>query len=436
MMIRGVFLAFVFLVLTGFGDREGAIRIAFVFEGKESVGAAQLLRAAERQKAAARVEVFSGEKSSRPLGSAVDLEGFDIVFVDGATDGLPLTASEIAGLRDRSKLVVVNPRGELRGGVDLVGHKDIATYWSNRSLENDAALIAYLAGVIGGARIDGEIAPPVVYPKHGFYHPDALKLFETREEFLAWYAARRNGHAYDPKALSVGLSEHLVYYRQQNVDALDAMIREIESTQANAIALLSQGSVDFTRLMAPEGPIVDVLLHHGEMLDFKNREDGLAQAHRLGVPILQALASTKASPAEYRASPGGLAPELTPFVVTAERDGMLEPIVVAAAEKNAAASRAAPLAEQVKWRVERALSWAKLRRSANAEKRVVFTYWSEAGGKADLGGDPDDFLDVQGTLAELLANMRARGYETGAAPLPSARELGDLMSRNASNIGS
>ncbi|WP_400770428.1 cobaltochelatase subunit CobN [Methylosinus sporium] len=149
--------------------------------------------------------------------------------------------------------------------------------------ENDAALIAYLTGVIGGAKIDSEIAPPVVYPKHGFYHPDAPKLFETREEFLAWYAVRRNDHAYDPKALSVGLSEPLVYYRQQNVDALDAMIREIESAQANAMALLSQGSVDFTRLMAPEDPIVDLLLHHGEMLDFKNREDGLAQARRLGV---------------------------------------------------------------------------------------------------------------------------------------------------------
>ncbi len=161
---------------------------------------------------------------------------------------------------------------------------------------------------------------------------------------------------------------------------------------------------------------MDALLYHGEMLDLKNREDGLTQARRLGVPILQSLASTKASPAEYRASPGGLAPELTPFVVNAERDGMLEPIVVAAAEKNGATPRAAPMAEQVKWRVRRALSWAKLRRSSNAGKRVVFTYWSEAGGKADLGGDPDDFLDVQGTLAELLTNMRARGYATGPAP--------------------
>ncbi|HEY8064693.1 MAG TPA: cobaltochelatase subunit CobN [Methylosinus sp.] len=436
MKIRNLFLALAFFILTGFGESGDAMRIAFVFEGKESTGAALLLRAAEKQKDVAKVDAFTGEKGARSLSSAADLEAYDVVFIDGATEGLPLTASEIAALRDRSKLVVVNPRGELRGGVDLDRHRDIATYWSNRSLENDAALIAYLAGAIGESKAQNHVTPPIVYPKQGFYHPDAPKLFETRDEFLAWYSARRNGHAYDPKASSVGLSEHLAYYRQQNVGALDAMIREIEAAHANAVALLRQGSVDFSPLIDATGPIVDVLLYHGEMLDLKNREDGLAQARRLGVPILQALASTKSSATEYRASPGGVAPELTPFVVNAERDGMLEPIVVAAAERNGATPRAAPMAEQVKWRVDRALAWAKLRRSSNAGKRVVFTYWSEAGGKADLGGDPDDFLDVQGTLAELLANMRTRGYETGAAPLPTAGELGELMSRNASNIGS
>src|SRR5690606_17509748 len=122
-------------------------------------------------------------------------------------------------------------------------------------------------------------------------------------------------------------------------------------------------------------------------------------------------------------------------IVGGEMDGAIEPIVVAARNPNEEVSLQTPIAEQVEWRISRALSWARLHRAANADKKVVFTFWSEAGGKSDVGGDPDDFLDVPGTLAAMLPMMRERGYDVGDAALPDAELLAGRMAREASNMG-
>ena len=42
---------------------------------------------------------------------------------------------------------------------------------------------------------------------------------------------------------------------------------------------------------------------------------------------------------------------------------------------------AAVMPAQIEWRLDRALAWAKLRRAPNSAKNLVFTYWSEGGGK-------------------------------------------------------
>ena len=87
------------------------------------------------------------------------------------------------------------------------------------------------------------------------------------------------------------------------------------------------------------------------------------------------------------------------------------------------------------WRVERALGWAKLRHTPNARKRLLFTYWSQGGGKANVGGDPDDFLDVPATIVRLLRDMRARGYDVGPDALPDRDTIARRMALEGSNVG-
>lgn len=442
--MRKLSLILLALMLAACGSKEeltssasaAKTRIAFVFEARESTGADQFLAAAETQATLADVAVFTGEAKSLPLNSVDDLLGYDLVFIDGTTPELPLSAQDLDSLRDQTRVLVVSPVDSLQGNVDLQQHSDVPLYWANRSRENDAALIGYLASRVVQGNTTAMVPAPVVYPNHGFYHPAAGHLFATLDEYLAWYSSRTEGHAYSPSQLNVGLSDHMVTYRQGNVAVMNAMIAAIEARGANALALLRDGTIDLAPLVPVAAqPAIDVLLYDGEMLNFEDREAGLAQARNLGVPLLQSLTWYKGSAQDYRDSPGGLAPELTPRVINSERDGMLEPIVVGAKDPASDLRRYLPIPEQVEWRVERALAWARLRRADNADKRVVFTFWSEAGGKSDVGGDPDDFLDVPASLTHLLQQMQARGYDTGAA-VPDAEAMAMAMATSASNIGS
>jgi len=364
-----------------------------------------------------------------------DLEGFDVVMIDGAADGLPFSADDIARLRRDTRLVVVNPDETLQGNVPLDRHPDIETYWANRSFENDRALLSYLRRNV--AEMDGgkDAPAPVVYPQSGFYHPDAGALFDTMDEYLDWYAARTDGHAYDAQAPSVGISSYIVYYRQENTALLDAQIAEIESQGANAITQLRDGAIDLSPFVCDGAPLVDVQLNDSERLNTQDLEAGIAELRRLGVPVLRAVPYPKGSAADYRASPGGMAPELTARVVDPEREGQIEPMVVGATNPEADIREYVVMPEQVRWRIQRALSWARLSRLDNADKRILFTFWSEAGGKSDIGGDPDDFLDVPGTLADLIGRMQAEGYDLGGGPLPDAKQIADKMARDASNVG-
>lgn len=168
----------------------------------------------------------------------------------------------------------------------------------------------------------------------------------------------------------------------------------------------------------------------------KDRDAALTEARRLGVPHLGGMNHNGMTETEFDASSTGLHPTLTAAVVNAEREGRFEPMVISGKGARIGDRHLiAPFAQQIEWRVDRALAWARLRRAPNAEKRVFFTYWSQGGGKANVGGDPDDFLDVPATLVRLLGQLRARGYDVGSDPLPDRDALAKRMAVQASNVG-
>lgn len=410
-------------------------RIAIVYEGGESTSPAELRHALAQLSAPAQVDIYSPGPGGMALTKETDLRAYALVFIDGAARGLPLNAAEIRQLAQATRLVVVNPQPGLEGNVPLAQHPDIARYWANRSADNDAALLAYLSSRVLDMPSKKPIPRPVVYPAHAFYHPAAPALFDSLDAYLAWYRQRKEGHAYDPKALNLGLLIHHANVRRKDLGAWDALIAATEKRGQNAIALVGGASPDLLYFQKNGRTLIDALLYGAGGLNFNDRAKGQAQAAQLGVPILMALNHHRLSPEEYRKTSGGYIPDLAFRIVGGERDGSFEPVVTAARDARHEVNRQAPLDEQIEWRITRALAWAKLHRAANADKKVVFTYWSEAGGKSDVGGDPDDFLDLQGTLAMLLPAMRERGYNLGKEALPDAETLAKRMAREASNMG-
>jgi cobaltochelatase CobN len=414
-----------------------ALRLAFLYDGGESTGPAELRRAADAYPDVT-VDIFAPGDGGRALKDDTNLASYDLVVLDGTARGMALSEAKLKALREATKLLVIGGDGRAAGNVDAAAHPDIQIYWDNRSLDNDTALIGYLLRTLLARGSPGSSVPPrpVLYPEQGIYHPDAAGLFPDLPSYLAWYGTRTAGHVHDPAAPTLGLISHRIQVQQRNTAHVDAMVRAAEARGANIIVLARKGDVDLGPLIKNGRPLVDVLIFEGEFLGLKNLEAGRAQARALGVPVLMSITDHSRSPDAYRQSPGGLAPGLTARVVNSERDGMIEPIVVAGKDEASQARRHVPLAEQVAWRIDRALGWARLHRLANGQKRVVMTYWSEAGGKADIGADPDDFLDIQGSIIALLGAMQGTGYNVGTGPLPDVAMLARRMARGASNVGS
>lgn len=438
-MIRSTALGCVLVLavlVTGQAQQVVPARIAFLYEGGESVGPAEIRRAVQSLAGRVDVSVFAPGKEGDTLSDALDLGSFDAVFVDGEMAGFDKLRDRVMSARRATRVVVVNPPAGGEGSVALADHPWLSQYWAQPSQDNYLGLTRYLLErVLQRPGAGPALAAPLSYPQQAFYHPDAPRLFATLDDYLAWSAARP-AHAFDPSRLTVGLTLHRISFLQKNVAPTDALIREIESRGYNSVALATGAGPDLTKhFMRAGAPVVDVLLFNLDQLDRVDREAGLARARALGVPILTNLNQNSQTREQFRASPNGLFPGLIPAAVGTERDAIIEPMVVSVkGAPRGDSSFYDPLDEQVKWRVTRALAWAKLHRADNATKRVVMTFYSP-GGKANVGGDPDDFLDVPASAVRLLHDMKAAGYDVGPAAIPSADELGRRMALNASNVG-
>ena len=372
--------------------------------------------------------------------SPTDLKSSALIVVDANADLTPAARTALDAARAaRVRILTVNAAPPAPRDATL------DAYFATPSVENFRRLIGHLATHIlaltpptGPVTRPAALAP-VVYPLQSLYHPDAPApgFFLTLAAYETWLSTRTR-HPTEDSPPVVGISFHRSFFLRENVAHIDALIRATEERGARAVALMSQGSPDYAALLRADGrPAIDVLLFIGERISIARKGDGLAQLRALGVPVLSTFQHFSLTPADYAKSPGGLAPSFTGVLTDHERDGLFEPILVAAKGTGGQPGRTptAVLPAQIEWRIDRALAWTTLRRAPNSAKNLVFTYKSAGGGKANVGGDPDDFLDVPGSLAALLPALKARGYNVGPDPLPTRDQLSDRMSREASNIG-
>jgi cobaltochelatase CobN len=317
---------------------------------------------------------------------------------------------------------------------------------------------AVLVAVFGAVFGPGLVAlAQVAEPAAGFYHPRAPKLFDTLDQLEAWERSAPSGHvaaATDPSRYTVGLTVSMTTYQQRNLAHVDALIAAIEARGHRAITLVHRGAPDPTLFIKGDRAngggangdkaAVDVVIQVGSVFAIRDRQSFLDRLAALDVPVLSAFHHHAQNEAQYAASPTGLLPTLASAVVDAELEARFEPMPVSGRGAKREGERDShggdayaiePYEQAIAWRVDRALAWAKLRHTPNARKRLLFTYWSQGGGKANVGGDPDDFLDVPATMVRLLRDMRARGYDVGPDALPDRDAIARRMALEGSNVG-
>jgi cobaltochelatase CobN len=395
-----------------------------------------ILAAARTLAGRLQVDVF-GTSNEPGLRSAKDvsLADYDLVFAEGGGNQFLFAIEALESAKARTKVMVVKT-DLMQGNVPVAAHPWVEKYWAFPSAANLQRLLTYFGGRILGLPMVPE--PPTEYPTAGFYHPDAPAFFDTASAYLSWHAARiappRSGL---PGRLRIGVAFNSLDHLKGQTAVVDALVREIERQGHDPVPLMFAGALPLDRFQDTDGTaLVDAVVTTSTRIDWYDTRAGVQAARRLGVPLLDAINHYRLTPEEWRASASGLSPDLTYSLAMAERDGLIEPIVVSAKRVTPeSGDTKVPLPDQIAWRVRRAVAWGRLRRTPNAEKRVVVTFYAEGGGKGNVGSDLDYYLDVQGSLARLLPAMRERGYDVGDGPLPDLTAISRDLSRRASNVG-
>lgn len=286
---------------------------------------------------------------------------------------------------------------------------------------------------------NAEVSPPVLRPIYGIYHPDTPEIFTNSTAYLNWYSSTGKYNASNP---TVGIITSKYTDMARDSPLLDALIRSFESKNVNVIVSTytpndPNPSIDY--LMKEGRSLVDaiIVVSMGATLNYNNQSAGIEDLKKLDVPVINGVRLFTSTVEDWESSPYGVPPAELYQITYAETDGIIEPIVISGKETNPETGLQynKPIDYQIAWLTERTINWMQLRRMDNWEKKIVIPYYSEGGGKANVGADIDYYLDTPASLAKLLVAMKERGYNVGSDPLPDATELAKLMAQIGSNIG-
>jgi cobaltochelatase CobN len=310
--------------------------------------------------------------------------------------------------------------------------------WGQSGLRNQLGLLKYALTAAGVPNLDVPAAEPSL--DFGYYYPTAPgtpgRVFATWREFDDW--RRANGKTKDD-APRVAVGFYKASFYTDDTATLDAIIAELEKAGAEAIPVFGYpGGVAFEQLLLDESGAARADAALAFLFRFTGPEAAESLA-KLDIPVINLVTLYGRSEREWRDSKTGLSMfEGTFQVAVPELGGLVAPTVVGSREKildletgiSIVTNR--PIASRVTAAVQRALRYADLRSTPNASKRLALMYYNYPPGKANIGAS---YLNVAESLANILARLKAEGYDVGAADITADAVLAELTAK-AHNVGS
>jgi magnesium chelatase subunit H len=299
-------------------------------------------------------------------------------------------------------------------------------YWLGGSDDNIEAMIRYLVSRYSGNRDWAKVkaAAPVEYPEVGLYHPDLAERITTDITRLPRPAGAE---------VTVGLLLMRSYILSDDRAHYDAVIRAFEAKGIAVVPAFSgglDGRPAISAFFRKDGrTVVDTMV---SLTGFSLVGGPAYNDSTAAVEVLEALdvPYIAAHPLEFQTlgqwadSPQGLGPiETTMLIALPEIDGAAMPTMFAGrhgAEGCAGCSHMcqrsgeadaramAPCHERITSLAEKALRMARLRRKANAEKKVavvLFGFPPNAGAAGTAA-----YLSVFESLHNTMQAMKAEGY--------------------------
>jgi cobaltochelatase CobN len=360
-------------------------------------------------------ELITGDASLRRK-----VQESDLVFV------LNMSADEVGQIRDlvrqiaaakpSLRFIPLDARGshtELQKAQLLTQDEEVPRYWRANGAVNVRRLLRYASVKYLGRT--GSIEPAVIVPDFGYYDPardDAIETFEAYRDFKR--SQRRWIEGGPVAALLIQQS----FWVTHDTKVVDAQVAALERHGINPVVIFADRQGMTTSLLLATHPDLIVEDRHGTMWESR---DLLEQ---IDVPYLRPISMLAYTIDEWRKDPAGLASrDVGMFMTLQESWGTIEPIVVGGMTVNISGFHLhEPVPDGIEKFARRAVSWLRLRKTPNAQKKLAIIYYNKGLGKDDLmrGSPTGAFLDGPESLVKMFPRLSEHGYTIGDAPTSGA----------------
>jgi len=351
-------------------------------------------------------------------------------FVVIRTMGLELNDEQAANLdraRARGTQIILSGTGfeelEKRNTLSEEQRAVVNRYRTHGGVDNLVGLLHYLAREFAGKEVD---PPPVVErPLSGLFHLGG-KVFETLEEYEAFLKNERPRLPADSPRVAM-FGPLLRPFNELERKPVEHIIQALENHGIRVYPIF--GSERSEALLEAVKPDLAIVFPIGRALRGGSAPELFA---RLNCPCVSAL-TISASLDEWLADQRGLSgPFMDLTISMPELDGIIEPIAITARVRNERNLRVRTLIpDRVQKRIALALNWLKLRRKANALKRVVIVYYKAPGSSALAAAG----MEVVPSLFNTLKRMEAEGYDLGGKLPKTPEALMELIQTKGKTLG-
>ena len=304
--------------------------------------------------------------------------------------------------------------------------------------DNFSSLILWALRTFDG--LDVEIPEPNHPPSEGIYYSGRESIdFETYIDGL------------DPSKPNIGIFFYQRQWLSKNTDGIDGLISAVEEKGGNPVPVFLMtyaseitGSIGVKRVLSEHltrdgKPVLDAIIEtmsfsqtlvanpgSGEQVSDDNFFD------TYGVPVIQSM-TLVANEESWRADEFGLNPaEIAYDIVHPEFDGQIISVANASTERDVDGARYHSSIHDRALRVaDTAVMWGRLRRKANADRKVAILLYMYPPKTANAGGAAG--LDTFQSVVDLLHRMREDGYDVGDRIPETSKELVDTLLSGLTN---
>lgn len=356
-----------------------------------------------------------------------ELSDYAAVYIFGM--GLNPSAEQKAKLKkavESGTAVYVNASTSTENDLTTLYGKNleyVSDCLSNGGRENYLKLLNFSRREIDGKKLfSEEISAPLKIPSDCFFHIAENSVFESFDEFLAYYK-KQGFHKKD--APSVCFLTTNVGPGNVKRDHINDIIEALEKKNINVFPVYGfRKRIDFIKAAKPD---LVILMPHGRF-SADGGDEAVNYLKEANIPLLcpvNVFEPHEKWLADQRGMAGGI---LSQSIVMPELDGGTAPYVLTAQFKNESGIyefRALPeRIEKFSNYVEKLLA---LRKKENKDKKIAIIYYKGPGANAMNAAG----LEVGESLLNFLKHLRQAGYSTGDLP-ENTDDFLKLIQANAS----